>query len=151
MSRAFVVVFWFLVPKCLRLTLWPYGCSTPGSAVLHYLLEFAHIHVHWVNDAIQSSHPLSPPSLLASIFPSIRIFMNQLLPSGGQNTGDSASVLPMNTQDWSPLGWSGWISLQSKGLSRVFSNTTAQKHQFFIIYGPTLTCIHDYWKNHSFD
>ena len=59
--------------------------------------------------------------------------MSQLLPSGGQNIGvwASTSVLPMNTQDWSPLGWTGWISLQSKGLSRVFSNTTVQKHQFF--------------------
>ena len=59
--------------------------------------------------------------------------MSQLFASGGQNIGVSAStsVPPMNTQDWSPLGWTGWISLQSKGLSRVFSNTTLQKHQFF--------------------
>ena len=59
--------------------------------------------------------------------------MSQLFTSGGQSIGVSAStsVLPMNTQDWSPLGWTGWISLQSKGLSRVFSNTTVQKHQFF--------------------
>ena len=59
--------------------------------------------------------------------------MSQFFASGGQNTGVSASTsdLPMNTQDWSPLGWTGWISLQSKGLSRVFSNTTIQKHQFF--------------------
>ena len=59
--------------------------------------------------------------------------MSQLFPSGGKSTGVSVStsVLPMNTQDWSPLGWTGWISLQSKGLSRVFSNTTVQKHQFF--------------------
>ena len=71
-------------------------------------------------------HPLL---LLPSIFPSIRDFFT----SGGQSIGVSAStsVLPMNTQDWSPLGWTGWISLQSKGLSRVFSNITAQKHQFF--------------------
>ena len=59
--------------------------------------------------------------------------MSQLFASGGQSIGVSAStsVIPMNTQDWSPLGWTGWISLQSKGLSRVFSNTTVQKHQFF--------------------
>ena len=72
--------------------------------------------------------------LLPSIFPSIRSFqMNQFFASGGQGTGvsASASVLPMNIQDWFPLGWTGWISLQSKGLSRVFSNTTVQKHQFF--------------------
>ena len=70
-----------------------------------------------------------PQSLPASgSFP-----MSQLFASGGQSTGVSASisVLPMNTQDWSPLGWTGWMSLQSRGLSRVFSNTTVQKHQFF--------------------
>ena len=72
--------------------------------------------------------------LLPSIFPSIRVFSNEsAFASGGQSIGLSAStsVLPMNTQDWSPLGWTGWISLQSKGLSRVFSNITVQKHQFF--------------------
>ena len=78
-------------------------------------------------------HPLL---LLPSIFPCIRKWcfqMSQLFASGGQSIGVSAStsVLPMNAQDWSPLGWTGWISLQSKGLSRVFSNTTVQKHQFF--------------------
>ena len=77
----------------------------------------------------------------------------QLFTSGGQSIGVSAStsVLPINTQDSSPLGWNGWISLQSKGLSRVFSNTTVQKHQFFCtqLYNSTLTSVHDYWKNHS--
>ena len=66
----------------------------------------------------------------------------------------SASVLSVNTQDWSPLGWTGWISLRSKGLSRIFSNTTVQKHQFSVLsflYSPTLTSIHDYWKNRSLD
>ena len=65
----------------------------------------------------------------------------------------SASVLPVNIQDSFPLGWTGLISLKSKGLSRVDSNTTVQKHQFFSaqLYGPTLTSIHNYWKNHSFD
>ena len=83
--------------------------------------------------------------------------MSQLFASGGQSIGVSAStsVLSMNTQDWSPLGWTGWISLQSKGLSRVFSNTTVQKHQFFgaqlFFYSPILTSLHDYWKNHNFD
>ena len=76
-------------------------------------------------------HPLL---LLPSIFPISRSFqISQLFASGGQSIGVSASisVLPMNTKDWSPLGWTGWISLQSKGLSRVFPNTTVQKHQFF--------------------
>ena len=93
-----------------------------------------------------------PQSLQASdSFP-----ISQLFASSGQCIGVSAStsVLPMNTQDWSPLGWTGWISLQSKGLSRVFSNTTVQKHQFFgtqLSHSPTLTSIHDHWKNHSLD
>ena len=79
--------------------------------------------------------------------------MSQLFTSGGQSIGASASVLPMNTQDWFPLGWTGCISLQSKGLSRVFSNITVQKHQFFggHLSLSTLTSIHDYGKNHSFD
>ena len=75
-----------------------------------------------------------PLLLLPSIFPSIGSFpMSQFFASGGQSIGVSASTsgLPMNAQDWSPLGWTGWISLQSKGLSRVFSNTIVQKHQFF--------------------
>ena len=86
----------------------------------------------WCHPAISSSVvPFSscPQSLQASgSFP-----MSQLFAWGGQSIGVSvlASVLPMNTQDWSPLGWTGWISLQPKGLSRVFSNTTVQKHQFF--------------------
>ena len=86
----------------------------------------------WCHPTISSSVvPFSscPQSLTASgSFP-----MSQLFTSGGQSTGvsASASVLPMNTQDWSALGWTGWIYLQSKGLSRVFSNTTVQKHQFF--------------------
>ena len=99
-----------------------------------------------------------PLPLLLSIFPSIRVFskMSEFFPSWGQSIGvsASASVLPMNIQNWFPLGWTGWISLQPKGLSRVFSNTTVQKHQFLVLsflYSPTLTSIHDYWKNHSFD
>ena len=92
--------------------------SCPSSRLCHPAISFSVI-------------PFSfcPRSLPASgSFP-----MSQLFASGGQSIGvaASASVLPMNTQDWSPLGWTGWLSLQSKGLSRVFSNTTVQKHQFF--------------------
>ena len=266
------------------------NCSMPGFPVLHYLLEFAQAHVHWVSEAIQKSHLLSPLSLLGEIwkwpllfseisgvlvkmknlsppyiyyfrlsswffcalrfelhwlkkwnhlaikitqgeckevrayhtsrfqkassvqfshsvesnslqphepqhtrppcpsptpgihpnpcpltrwchptisssvipffscpqsFPASGSFpMSQLFASVGQSTGVSAStsVLPMNTQDWSLLGWIGWISLQSKGLSRVFSNTTVQSINSLalsFLYSPTLTSIHDYWKNHS--
>ena len=91
----------------------PMNCSMPGLPVHHQLPEFTQTHVHWVGDAIQPSHPLSSPSPPASgSFP-----MSQLFASGGQSIRVSASksVLPMNTQDWSPLGWSGWISLQPKG------------------------------------
>ena len=99
-------------------------------------------------------HPLL---LLPSIFPASGSFqMSQLFASGGQSIGvsASASVLPMNTQDWSHLGWTGWISLQSKELSRVFSNTTFKNINSSVLsflYSPTLTSIHDYWKNHSLD
>ena len=107
----------------------PMNRSTPGLPVHHQFREFTQTHVHQVSDAIQPSHLLSYPSPPARI----RLFpLNQLFAWGGQCTGvsASASVLPMNTQDWSPLGWTGWISLQSKGLARVFSSTTVQKHQF---------------------
>ena len=109
--------------------------STQGLPVHHQFLEFAQTRVHWVSDAVQPSHPLlspSPPAFTLSQRQSL--FQRcQLFASGGQSVGLSAStsVLPMNTQDWSPLGLVGWISLQSKGLSRVFSNTTVQKYQFF--------------------
>ena len=106
----------------------PMNCSTPGLPVHHQIPEFTQTNVHWVDDAIQLSHPLLSPSLPASeSFP-----MSQLFAWGGQSTGVSAlaSFLPQNTPDWS-LEWTGWISLQSKRLSRVFSNTTVQKHQFF--------------------
>ena len=80
------------------------------------------------------SFSVVPFSSCPQSFPASGSFkMSQLFPSGGQSIGVSASksVLSMNTQDWSPLGWTGWISLQSKGLSRVFSNNTVQRHQFF--------------------
>ena len=86
----------------------------------------------WCHPTISSS--VVPFSSCLQSFPTSESFqMSQFFTSGGQSTGASASasVLPVNTQDWSPLGWTGWISLQSKELSRVFSNTTVQKHQFF--------------------
>ena len=86
----------------------------------------------WCHPTISSS--VIPLSSCPQSFPESGSFkMSQLFSSWSQSIGVSAStsVLPINTQDWSPLGWTGWISLQSKGLSRVFSNTTVQKHQFF--------------------
>ena len=112
----------------------PMDCSTPSLPDYHQLPESTQTHVHWVHDAIQPSHPVIPFSSRLQSFPASGSFpMSQLLTSGGQSIGVSAStsVLPLNTQDWSPLGWTGWISLQSNGLPRVFSNTTVQKHQFF--------------------
>ena len=112
----------------------PMDCSTPGLPVHHQLPELTQTHVHRVSEAIHHLILCHPLLLPPSIFPSIRVFSNESLlhirwPKYGASV--SASVLPMNIQDWSPLGWTGCISLQSKGLSRVFSNTTVQKHQLF--------------------
>ena len=124
-------------PPCLSPTPGVYSNSCPSS--------------RWCHPAISSSVvPFSscPQSLPASgSFP-----MSQLFAWGSQNIGVSAStsVLPMNTQDWSASGWTGWIFLQSKGLSRVFSNTIVQKHQFFGVQ-LSLWSNFQYWKNHSLD
>ena len=110
----------------------------------------------------QCCHPtisssVAPFSSCPQSFPASGSFpVSWFFISGGQSTGISASssVLPMNIHDWFPLGLTGWNYLKSKGLSRVFSNTTIQKPQVFgicLLYGPIFTSIHDYWKNHSFD
>ena len=112
----------------------PMNRSTPGLPVHHHLPEFTQTHIHRVSDAILPSHLRSSPSSPAPNPSSIRVFSNEstLRMRCPKNwTSASVLVLPMNIQDWSPLGWTGWISLQSKGLSRVFSNTTVQKHQLF--------------------
>ena len=103
------------------------------------------------------SSSVMPFSSCLQSFPASGSFqMSQFFTSGGLSIGASASVsvLPMNILEWFPLGLTGLISLQSKGLSRVLSNTTVQKHQFFslsLLHVQALTSIHDYWKNHSFD
>ena len=131
----------------------PMDCRTPGLPVHHRLPEFTQTHVRWVGDAIQPFHPLLSPSL-----PALNLSQNQerFFTSGGQSIGvsASASVFPKNIQDWFPLGLTGWISLLTKGLSE--SSPAPQFKSInslalSLLYGPTLTSIHDYWKNHSFD
>ena len=112
----------------------PMDYSTPGPWVHHHLPEFAQTRVHWVHDHWEDGPSSAVPlSSCFQPFPAPGSFQtSQLFAWGGQSIGVSASgsVLPMNTQDRSPLGWTSWISLQPKGLSIVFSNTTVQKHQF---------------------
>ena len=133
----------------------PMDSSTPGLPVHHQLLEFAQTHIQWVSDAIQSSSSIVPFCSCLQSFPESGSFaMSQLFTSCSQSIGvsASASVFPVNFQDWFPLGWTGWISLQSKGLSRDFSNTTIQNSSALgFLHSPTLTSIHDYWKNRSLD
>ena len=130
----------------------PMYCSTPGFPVHQQLPEFTLTHVHWVVNAIQLFHPLS--SCVQSFPTSGSFQMSQLFGSGGQIIGVSAStsVLPMNTQDWFPLGWTCWISLQSKGsqessLTPQFKSINSSVLSF--LYSAAFTSIHDYWKNHS--
>ena len=136
-------------------------CSRPGFPVHHLLPEPAQTHVRRVRDAMQPSHPLSSPSPLIfslSQHQGLSQWVSSLHQvakvSELQNFRTRNHVLPMNIEDWFLLGWNGVIFLQSKALSRVFSNTTVQKHQFF---GTQLSIcsnshIHTwYWKNYSFD
>ena len=110
----------------------PMNCSTPGFPVFHYLLEPTQTHVHWVGDAIQLSCPMSSPSSLA-----LNFSQHQGLFQWVSSSHQVAKVLelqlqlPMNIQDWFPLGLTNLISLQAKGLSKDFSSTTVWKHQFF--------------------
>ena len=116
-------------------SLWPHGpqharppCPSPTPRVYQNSCPLSRL-CHWT-----ISPSIIPFSSCFQLFPTSGSFqMSQLFSLGGQSSGvsGSTSVLSMNTQDWSPLGWTGWISLQSNGLSRVFSNTTVQKHQFF--------------------
>ena len=126
---AFLVVVQLLSHDWLR------DCSMPGFPVHHHFQEPVQTHVHWVHDAIQPSHPLfspSPPAFYLAQDQSLFQWVSSLHQAAKVlELQASASVLPMNTQDWFPLGLTGLRSLWSKGLSRVFSNTTVQKHQFF--------------------
>ena len=139
-------------------------CSTPGFTALHYLQEFAQIHIHClcyksplsqlchstISSSVTPFFSCPQSSIASGSFP-----VSQFFPWGGQSTGvsASASVLPMNIQGWFPLGLTGLISLLSKGLSRVFSSTTIQSINSLVLsllYGSILKFVHVYWKNHSF-
>ena len=147
------VQFNLVTQSCLTLSD-SMDCSTPDFPVHHQLPELTHPCPlsWWCHPTISSS--VVPFSSRLQSFPASGFFlMSWFFASGGQRTGASASasVLSVNIQSWFSLGLTGLIS---KGLSRVFSNTTIWKHQFFHTqhpYGPTLTFVHDYWKNHSFD
>ena len=132
----------------------PTPWTTAHQASLSITNSRSLLKLMFIKSVMPSNHLIlcCPPLLPPSIFLSIRVFSNELalhIRQPNYWTSGSASVLLMNIQDWSPLGWTGWIPLQSKGLSRVFSIATVQKHQFLalsFLYGPTLTAIHDYWK-----
>ena len=133
----------------LQHTRLPYPSLTPRASSISCPSSW------WCHPTISSS--VIPFTSCPQSFPTSGSFPRSwFFASDGQSieASASASVLPMNIQDWFLLGWTGWISLQPKGLSRVFCNTTVQKYQFFsasFLYSPTLTSIHDYWKKHSFD
>ena len=133
---------------------------TPWTAPHQTFLSFTISQSLFKLMSIESAmHPIvsssfAPFSSCLQSFPASESFpVSQLFASGGQSVGasPSASVLPMNIQGWFPLELTGLISLQSKGLSRVFSSTAVRKYQFLgaLLYGPALTSIHDYWKKHS--
>ena len=112
----------------------PWTAARQASLSITSSQSLLKVIVHRISDAIQLSNPVVPFSSHLQSFPASGSFpVSQFFMSGGQSIGASASasVLPMNIQDWFPLEWTSWISLQSKGLSRVFSNTIVQKHQFF--------------------
>ena len=131
--------------------------AAPRLPVHHLLPEFTQTDVHWVGDAIQPSHPVLPFSSCPQSFPASGSFpMSQFFVSGGQSIGvsDSTSVFPKNIQDLSPLGWTGWIYLHPRDSQE--SSPTPQfksisSSVLSLLYSPTLTSIHDYWKNHSLD
>ena len=132
-------------------------CRLPCPSPSPRACSNSHPSSRWCHPIISSS-VISFSSHLQS-FPALEsLLVSQFFASSGQSieVSASASVLPMNFQDWFPLGWTGWISLPFKGLSKVISNTidVMEKHQFFsaqLLYSPTLTSIHDNWKNHSFE
>ena len=145
--------------QCVRLFATPWIAARQAS--LSITNSRSSLRLTSIKLVMPSSHLIICRSLLLlpPVPPSIRVFSNELTlrmrwPNQSIGVSASASVLPMNTQDWFALGWTGWISLQSKGLSRVFSNITVQSinsSTLSFLYSPTLTSIHDHWNNHSLD
>ena len=132
----------------------PTDCSTPGLPVLHHLLKPAQTHVHWVGDAIQPTHPLSPPSPPALSLSQHQGLLNEsaLCLRWPKYWSFSSSINEYSGLIFFRIDW--LISLLSKGLSRVFSTPQFESINSLalsLLYGPTLTSIHDYWKNHSLD
>ena len=130
----------------------PLNRSTPGFPVLHYLPEFAQTHVHWVGDAIPPfSSSVVPFSCLQSL-PASRSFpISRLFASGGQSIGASASILPMNSQWWRPLDWLAGSPCSPRDSQESFPTPQFKSFNSLLLsclYDPTLTFIHDYWKNH---
>ena len=151
------VQFSSVAQSCLTLCD-PMNHSTSGLPVHHQLPEFTQTCIHRVSDAIQPSHPGSSPFPPAPNPSQHQSFpMSQIFAWGGQSIGVSAlaSFLPKKSQGWSPSEWTGWISLQSKGLFQESSPTPQFKSinslALSLLHSPTLTSIHDYWKNHSLD
>ena len=128
------ILLLFLLFSYVQLFATPWTIACVAS--LYFTISLSLLKLMSIESVMLSNHlVLCRPLLLPSIIQSRSFLMNQLFTLGDQSTGvsASASVLPVNIQDWFPLGWTSWISLKSKELSRVFSNNTAQKHQFFSI------------------
>ena len=150
------VQFNSVAQSCLTLCN-PMNRSRPGLPVHHQLPEFTQAHVHQVSDSIQPSHPLSspyPPAPNPFQHQGFFQWVNSSYEVAKVLVSASASVLWMNTQDWSLLGWTGWTSLQFKGSQESsptprFKTINSLVLSFF--HSPTLTSMHDHWKNHSLD
>ena len=131
---------------CMQHTRLPCPSPTPGAYSNSCPLS------QWCHPTVSSS--VGPFSSCLQSFPALGSFLaSQFFTSGGQRIGfsASASVLAMNIQDWFPLGWTGWISLQSKGLSSLQHHSSKASILWCSLYSPSLTSVHDYWENHSFD
>jgi len=155
-KKKYWLMIFVVVQTCSHVRLFgPMDCSTPGFPIIHHLPELAQTHVHWVGDAIQPSHLLSSPSS-----PVFNLSQHQGLSNDSAHPirwpkywNFSFNISPSNEHSGLISFRMDWLDLlQSKGLSRVFSNTTDQSINLLVLsllYGPTLTTIHDHWKNHS--